>query len=386
LETASNSRTWQHNTVPVRKPIRILHIFGRMARGGAEIRTLELLRHLDPAEYHFEFCALSGKPGDLDSEIRRLGGKVHLMKLSPPFARRFRRLLKQGEFYVIHSHVHYSSGFLLRIAAQSGIPRRIAHFRTANDGKGTGSWRRTRNSILKHWIDSFATDILGVSRAALDGSIGADWRRDPRCKVIYNGIDGSSTPIEPDRAGVRAEFAIPPEAALVIHVGGFKPEKNHDRLLKIFANLSMRLPHAYLLLAGAGHEPVLSSVRRLVRELSLTGRVIECGERSDASRLLHASDVMIFPSRREGLPGAVLEAAAAGTPVLASDLPPMIEISNYLPIRTMPLASSDDAWSAAVIDLCQDNALRERLTSAFRLSPFTIPRSVAAFEQVYRSS
>jgi glycosyltransferase involved in cell wall biosynthesis len=92
---------------------------------------------------------------------------------------------------------------------------------------------------------------------------------------------------------------------------------------------------------------------------------------------------MICPSTREGLPGAVLEAAAVGTPALTSDIAPMVEVSRYLPIKTMSLLDSNEAWSAACVDLCQDNALRSRLIRSFAASPFTMRASVAAFRQVY---
>ena len=366
------------------EPMRILHIFGRMDRGGAEMRTLELFRHLDPTEHRFEFCSLSGKAGELDNEILRLGGKVHLVKLSSAgFPARFRNLLTHGNFSVVHSHVHYFSGFLLRLAAKAGTPCRIAHFRTTNDGKGTSLWRQARNLVLKHWIDAYATQILGVSRAALDASLGADWNSDPRCKVIYNGIDCGPGGIERDSENVRNEFAIPTVATLLIHVGRWSPEKNHDRLLRVFSSFVKRVPNSYLLLVGAKSEPVISGVRKLVRELDLEGHAIECGSRSDVKRLLMASDLMICPSMREGLPGAVLEAAAVGTPALTSDIAPMLEVSQYLPIRTMSLLDSNEAWSAASVDLCQDSTLQSRLIRAFAASPFTMRASVAAFRQVY---
>jgi len=347
------------------------------------MRTLELFRHLNPAEHKFEFCTLLDKPGELDGEILHLGGKVHPLKLDVGFPRKFANLLRMGSFSAVHSHVHYFSGLLLRIAARTGIPQRVAHFRTTDDGKGNSPWRKARNRLLKHWIDAYATQILGVSRAALDASLGTDWDSDPRCKVLYSGIDCGPDISDAGSEDVRSEFAIPADATLLIHIGRWSPEKNHDRLLLIFSSFVRRVPNAYLLLVGSRSEPVLSSVRKLVRDLNLPGRVVECGSRSDVGRLLSASDLMVFPSVREGLPGAVVEAAAVGTPVLASDLAPMLEISRYLPIRTLSLRESNEAWSAASVDLCQDTALRSRLIRAFAASPFTIPATVAAFRRVY---
>lgn len=365
------------------EPIRILHLFGCMNRGGAEIRTLELFRHLDRNRYRFEFCSLSGEAGELDDEVVQLGGKVHLLRLGVGFPRRFLKLLRDNAFSVVHSHVHYFSGFLLRLAAKAGTPQRIAHFRSTADGKGSNIWRRTRNFVLKRWVKKYATDILGVSRATLDIALGDGWEADARCQVIYSGIDCCPGDTRSDPAGVRNELGLPVDAALLIHVGRMDAEKNHARLIRVFSRFLQCAPNAYLLLVGKRNEPVDSRVQSLVRALAIRGRVISTGTRTDVRRLLLAADLMLVPSLREGLPGAVLEAAAAGTCVLASDIPPMTEVAEYLPIRTMSLQASDEAWVAAALELYKNTALRRRLVDAFAVSPFTMSVSTAAFSKVY---
>jgi glycosyltransferase involved in cell wall biosynthesis len=356
-----------------------------MNRGGAEMRTLELFRCLDPDCHRFEFCTLSREPGELDDEIVRLGGKVHRLELNFAFPRQFVKLLSENNFSAVHSHVHYFSGFLLRLAARAGIPQRIAHFRSTADGKGASLWRTARNFVLKHWIDKYATDILGVSCAALDGAFGRGWRADPRCKVIYNGIDCSSGG-QPDPKGVRNEFGLPIGATLLIHVGRMTAEKNHERLIRIFSAFLGHVPNSYLLLVGQLKEPTNSRIEKLLRDFEVSGRVVAAGCRGDVRRLLLAADLMVAPSLREGLPGAVLEAVAAGTPVLASDIPPMVEVAEYLPIKTMSLLESDETWATAAVELCEDKALRTRLLDAFSESPFTMPPSAAAFRKVYAAN
>ena len=71
-----------------------------------------------------------------------LGGEVHPVKLGLDFPWKFRRLLSEHRFGAVHSHVHYSSGFILRLAAQAGIPVRIAHFRSTHDDHGDTLRRR----------------------------------------------------------------------------------------------------------------------------------------------------------------------------------------------------------------------------------------------------
>ena len=181
---------------------------------------------------------------------------------------------------------------------------------------------------------------------------GPAWRTDPRCRVIYNGIDMQPFTPPPDRCGVRREFALPKECRLYIHVGRFAPPKNQERLVSIFAEIAQAQPSAYLLLVGHGENEIEDAVRTRVQALGITDRVVFTGRRTDVPRLLKATDVLIFPSLWEGSPGAVLEACAAGTPVLASAIPGVDEIAAQLPaVQCLPLTSSDKEWAEMAMAL-----------------------------------
>ncbi len=174
-------------------PIRILHIFGTMDRGGAEMRTVEVMRGIDRDRFQFEFCSMSGMPGDLDDEIRSLGGTVHYLKRAFSFPFRFRALLRRRKFDIVHSHVHHSSGFILRLAASEGVPGRIAHYRSTGtigsfDQPPDGWLRNTFHWMMKRWVKRYATDILAVSKAAMTESWNPNWQSDPRCRIIYSGV------------------------------------------------------------------------------------------------------------------------------------------------------------------------------------------------------
>jgi glycosyltransferase involved in cell wall biosynthesis len=94
---------------------------------------------------------------------------------------------------------------------------------------------------------------------------------------------------------------------------------------------------------------------------------------------------MIFPSLWEGLPGAVLEAAAAGLPVIASQLPGLDEIAGHLPnVYTMPLASSDHDWAAAAFELHSSNLSGLlQVDNTFSNSPFSIQHHLNTCEHLY---
>lgn len=370
------------------EPIRILHVFGRMGRGGGETRTLELMRRLDRQRYQFEFCTLSEKPGELDDEIIRLGGQVHpIPRGSLGFSRRFKRLLREGSFQIVYSHVLYYSGYLLRLAAACEVPTRAVLFRNSYNGQGRGIAWQVYRRLMRHWIDRYATHILAVGQGAMAGSWGDDWRRDPRCRVIHNGLDLTPFETAVDYPSVRCEFGIEPDVPVYIHVGRMMPLKNHVRLVSIFREVLRRQPRAKLLLVGRGGTPIERDVRRQVVQSEIDGHVVFCGERNDVPRLLQAADAMLFPSRWEGLPGAVLEASASGIPVLASDLPGTREIAARLPdIQCLSLDVDNTGWAKALDAIYRSTPprpTREEIRRRFSQTEFTMQRCLDAHCRIW---
>src|SRR5260370_12852184 len=173
--------------MPGDEALRILHVLSRMNRGGAELRTLDLMRHIDRERYYFEFCCTSGLAGELDRQVIELGGRIHPVRFDLDFPNRFRALLRERRFDAVHSHLHYSSGYILRLAAKEGVPARIAHFRSTHAGHGNSLRRRLQRALMRRWLDRSATRILGVSGASLQDAWGAAWPQDARCVVLYNG-------------------------------------------------------------------------------------------------------------------------------------------------------------------------------------------------------
>ena len=114
--------------------LRVLHVFGRLERGGAELRTVELAESFLQERVRSGFLVLTGLEGALDERVKIAGGDVIKCPLTCAFPSSFYRLLRTRRYDVVHSHVHYFSGVILAIARAAGTPGRVAHFRTAMDG------------------------------------------------------------------------------------------------------------------------------------------------------------------------------------------------------------------------------------------------------------
>ncbi|MBM3331459.1 glycosyltransferase family 1 protein [candidate division WOR-3 bacterium] len=308
--------------------IRVLQVIGTTNVGGAETRVLEFAATLNSSEYHLDFCAFGPDPGAYDDRIRGLGFGITHCRVTRNIlesSERFRLLLRDGRYDIIHCHVNHLSGIHLRAAAKEGVPLRIQHWRGANSPRPGVYWHWA-SKLLMAWTRRYATRIVAVSEGAMEAYMGAEWQRDPRATILYNGIDPQPFLVRYDRAETLSEFGIPLAAHVVIHVGSFLPAKNHEMLISVVQSVAERHGSVHFLLVGDG--PLFGRIRSRVTDGGLEGSVHFAGLRRDVPRLLQASDCLLLPSKSEGLPGAVLEALAAGLPVVASDIGPLREIAR----------------------------------------------------------
>lgn len=333
--------------------IRVLHVLGGLNRGGAEMRTVELMSLLSEKGVHFDFCTLMCEDGHLDERVRYLGGKIYTCLLKPnvwSFGRRFVKLLKQGDYDIVHSHGNCLSGYIVRLAHRAGIRSRIVHFRNTFDGKTLTLPRRLYNRFMFRLIDKHATGIVAVCRGAMSHNLGADWQKDSRTQVVYNGLDVTPYKIRGDeRKDLIKELALPDNSKLVISVANIHRQKAHDVLLEAAAKVIVSDQAFHILLAGDGI--LRSDMEAKAKTLNISDHVHFLGVRDDVPRLLKGSDCFVLSSRWEGLPGVVLEAIAANLPVVATDLPGVREISAYTDLISIVGVEDSNAIAEGIVNV-----------------------------------
>jgi glycosyltransferase involved in cell wall biosynthesis len=363
---------------------RVLHIFGAMDVGGAETRTIELMREQSPRGVESHFVTLSGRKGSLAPTIEALGGKVHPLALSPSFAWRFLRLVRQVQPAAIDSHVATFSGALVLLARAAGVPVRITRMHSTGDAHGSSPRRRLQRWAMRQLIHHNSTHIIGVSPAALAEGYRQDWQNDPRCEVIPNGVDVSRLWAASD-FDLRQALGASEADVVCLHVGRASPEKNRARIPRVIAAMRERGINARGVLVGPEDPDDESEVRRVARELGVAEWVQVLGERHDIGYLMRAADLVLLTSLREGLPGTVLEAAAVGTPVLSSDVPGAVWISELLDgVECLSLDADDTVWASAAEQLlAYRRPSEEDAKAVFEASPFALSRAVRANLAVY---
>jgi glycosyltransferase involved in cell wall biosynthesis len=392
LKSTENQTT---NQITKTRPIKILQIVGGMDRGGIETWLMHILRNIDRNLFQMDFMAHSVESCEYDDEIRSLGCRI-IVSPYPPHPNRhvwsyptfFRQILQEfGPYDVVHSHSGYVNGNTLRIAKQAGVPVRIAH---AHDDlshlTAQQPWkRRLYWALLKWWIDRYATVGLACSRNAAADMFGSLWKSDRRWQILYCGLDLTAFQEQVDSALVRAELGIPADAFVIGHIGRFEPQKNHQFLIEIAAEIAQQEPKMRLLLIGYGS--LRPEIEELVAQLGLTDKVIFAGVRSDVPRLmLGAMDVFLLPSFNEGLPLVLIEAQAAGLPCVFSDV-----ISDETDVvkplmKRLSLSQSASEWAEMVLAEKKTNLpikQSETLSTLQQDSPFSIEISAKNLTDIY---
>jgi len=363
---------------------RVLHIFGQMNRGGAELRTFALISPLKDKDIHFDFCVLSGQVGVLDNDINQAGGKVYYCPLNITFPYRFFRLLINEKYDCVHSHVAMVSGVILFISWLARIKQRIAHFRNTHDSSSKSKIRKLRNKFLQSLINLFATDIAAVCKGALDIFWSKNWQKDKRCQVIYNGFSVPNLDVNNSLDLLEKKFIH--KLPVAINIARMAPQKNHLFMIDILANAIKNDTPFYLVLIGKELPEIKEQVISKAKGFNCLEYIVFEGEQPNVYSYIQRADVLLFPSLWEGLPGAVVESASYGLPVVASALPGINEIAEQLPnIICIPDNSPIEEWSKAIkkhLNVTEAERINARM--AFKDSSFSIDKCISAFHALYQ--
>jgi glycosyltransferase involved in cell wall biosynthesis len=329
------------------KPVRVLYAIHGLQTGGTERLVSDLARMLDRRRFTPMVAAV--EDGHFRDILQADGCRVCLIGHSKGGrARRFghvwrelRRELARG-IDVVHTH---HLGMLLHVRMAS-LPRRrwgwvhTEHVRPELEPPDVYSARIRR---LAPFLLRAPDAVTGVSDAVGEYFLREASVPPERVRVIYNGVDVERFAAPCDRAAKRQELGIPGEAWVIGTVANLRPQKNHALLVEAFAHLLTTVPRARLVLVGGG--PLMADLRRQVDALGIADRVSLLGPRLDTPELLAMLDVYCLPSRYEGLPLSLLEAMAAGLPIVATRVLGISEIIRDE--ETGLLVPSEDAAALA---------------------------------------
>lgn len=331
------------------EPIRILHVIGRMDRGGAETFIMNLYRCIDRSRVQFDFVENHPSEAAYDSEIRSLGGRIfrcphyngrNHFRYTVWWKDFFR--LHAREFAAVHGHLGSTAAIYLGIARNHGLYT-IAHAHSV--------YRFSFRTVV-YYLYSFPTRFLanhffGCSDSAGTSRYGRSVTNNPETyTTLPCGIDTKKFAFDPlAREHLRSQLGIG-NRFVVGHVGRFVSAKNHGFLLKVFSAVHHHDPDSVLLLVGDG--ALRPRIERKIRKLGLDSAVIFAGIQEDPSPWYQAMDVFVFPSLYEGFGMAALEAQTSGLPCILSSAVPHDCIATDLVTR-LSVHNSVQKWTECIL-------------------------------------
>ena len=362
--------------------IRVLQSVSNMDRAGIETMLINYYRHIDRSQVQFDFIVNKSKPGDYDAEIRQMGGRIFqspgLNPLHYPQYMRFVReiVAQDSRIRIVHAHNEAMGLYALNGARHAGVKVRIAH---AHNTRIIRDYKWPLKMLCKQFLPAAATDLWSCGRDAGIYFFGKkNW--EARGLVIHNAIETDAFRFDPEcRARMRARYGLTDKVVLG-HVGRFNVQKNHTRLLHIFAQFLAQESRAFLVLLGEGElEP---QIRQQAQELGLADHILFAGLQSNVPEWYQLMDLFLLPSLFEGLPVVGVEAQAAGLPCIFSDAVPDEVLLSSRAVQ-QPLAASDAAWAAAIQQLLDAPADRADGAQTIRQAGYDIATEAARLQQLY---
>ncbi|RJE48977.1 MULTISPECIES: glycosyltransferase family 1 protein [unclassified Dehalobacter] len=308
--------------------------------------------------------------------IREMGCGIHVLPLRMKETFRYflalRRLIKRNQYDIVHAHGNSTTLAIEMWAAKlAGCKVRIAHSRN------TCTNYPRLNKLLRPLFN------LSYTQGFACGIQAGKWlfgNKDFR--VIPNGKDISKFAYNPNRR-IELRTKLKLTGKVVIgHAGNFNYQKNHEYLIKIFKELACEDKHYVLYLIGEGS--LRPQIEKMVEAYELEEQVIFTGSISNMADMLQAMDIMIFPSRFEGLPNVVLEWQIACLPCVISDVITkeckLTDLVTYMPLQEGPSAWAEKIRSIKIPDR---EKIKEGVLEQIQAAGFDIQENAKQLKEIY---
>ena len=320
--------------------MRILHVVSALEIGGSMALLLNLHKKINTDLVQFDYVSLhrGGQYDVLADSVKALGGKIYylptltgfnLLKVIKSWIQFFKN---HPEYKIIHSHLRSYAALYLLIAKHFGLKTIIHSHNTKND-RGMGAVIKT---VLQYPLRFVADYFLACSNEAGLWLFGKNVVKSPNYHVLKNAIDTTLFKFNQNtREEYRKKLNIPDSTKVFINVGRFVDQKNHDFLLRLFAEITKENNNTLLLLVGDGE--LRPQIESQIDMLKINNSVILLGAVQDVYNWFQVADTFLFPSLWEGLGIVAIEAQTAGLPCICSNYVPkeaaITENCSFLPLE-----------------------------------------------------
>lgn len=379
----------------VQRPIRVMRIIARLNVGGPALHVTLLTERLRPPE--FESTLVCGRigPGEGDMAylaeergitpvyVPELGRELHPLRDLVTLIKLW-RLMRRLKPDVVHTHTA-KAGFVGRWAAWlARVPVRVHTFH-GHVFHGYFGAAKTRFFLALERLTARLTDRLITISPALRDELSGVYRVAPAEKfaVVPLGLELAQYAAAPRGMGtLRAAYQIPPDAPLIGIVGRIVPIKNHALFLEMASRVLQSQPDAYFLIVGDGEER--PAIEALADRLGLRTRAVFTGWMRDLVPVFSDLDLLVLSSNNEGTPTAIMQALAAGVPVVSTTVGGVPDLLRGGAWGRLVPPGDADGLAEAVLSALRDSALDPAIREAV-LAEYDAARLADSLAALYRT-
>jgi glycosyltransferase involved in cell wall biosynthesis len=361
--------------------IRILHIIGQLHGGGCERQLLGVCQRLDARRFDLSVCWYGPMAHELDGEFRAAGvNTIFFNKFSMSAWRFFltlRRKIQEVSPDIVHTWLT-SANFWGRWAAVScGVPHIVASERSLVTKPGL--IQRASERALAPRSHRLANSKVAAASAQRLSGLPAE-----RIRVIYNAVSVEPVDREAARAEARRELGVPGDQRLVVMVAHLRPGKNYEMFVRCGARMRTLRPGVTFVSLGSG--PLEAQLIEQAASLGARHDVRFLAERADVPLWLAGADLFCLTTYHEAFPNSVLEAMAAGLPIVTTPFSSLDELTGGQDLVVKVPFDDDEAMAREIAALLDDPERRRRLGEEGRSwvrERYTWERLVGEMESFY---
>lgn len=362
--------------------MRVLQVIGAMDRAGAETVIMNLYRCADRDRIQFDFLVHEERECDYDREIVSLGGRIYrLPRFNVLNARGYRMACRRHfaehpEHVVVHGHIGSCASIYLGEAKRAGRATILHSHAQQYEGF-------PKDQVFKALVApslKVADEFLACSPEAGLDRFGPGIVSGNHYHIMPNGVDVDKYRCTEEEHLAAKQYLGLRDNFIVGHVGRLIEVKNHRFLFRTFKCILDEIPHARLLLLGRGE--LEDHLRQEASALGIEGKILFCGVRDDVPDYLKAFDLFLFPSIKEGLPMATVEAQAAGVRCVLSSGVPQAAIASRVTKR-LDLECGPDTWAKEALKLMDVPFLREDGAADVKTAGYDIRDTASWLSRLY---
>ena len=361
---------------------KVLHCLpGSLNMGGIESYVLNLYKHIDRYKYELDFLVHGEGIGQCEEEIKKLGGRVfHLpIKARHPrlYKKEFSSLIKRENYKTIHIHSTYAYSKLeAKIAHEYGVKNIIIH----SHNTSAKIIKKIYHIFNKRTQEKYLSYRFACSKSAANWMFTKKGIGKDGYFLAKNGIDTARYKFDLKiRNKIRDNLNIRNDQKVVGFIGRLSYQKNPIKAIEIFSLLQKNID-CKLVIVGDGD--LKDKIQEIISRKNLSEKVIFTGSVKNVNDYMQAMDILIMPSRYEGLPVVLLEAQSAGLKCVISDvITNEIDLTDKI-VRISKKASNKD-WASVIISSMRDKYNREIGYSTVNQNGYDIKTTSSEMQRKY---